>query len=57
MCSALFGALIGDHSLELKGLPVLTFLTVPALCVPAGDGNEAIGALIQNYIREIEELR
>uniref|UniRef100_A0A8D2J619 Kinesin family member 21B n=1 Tax=Varanus komodoensis TaxID=61221 RepID=A0A8D2J619_VARKO len=23
----------------------------------AGDGNEAIGALIQNYIREIEELR
>lgn len=57
MCSALFGALIGDHSVELKGLPVLTFLTVPAPCVPAGDGNEAIGALIQNYIREIEELR
>lgn len=23
----------------------------------SGDGNEAIGALIQNYIREIEELR
>uniref|UniRef100_A0A8D0HGX7 Kinesin family member 21B n=1 Tax=Sphenodon punctatus TaxID=8508 RepID=A0A8D0HGX7_SPHPU len=23
----------------------------------AGDGNEAIGALVQNYIREIEELR
>lgn len=23
----------------------------------AGDGNEAIGTLIQNYIREIEELR
>lgn len=22
-----------------------------------GDGNEAIGALIQNYIREIEDLR
>lgn len=28
------------------------------LCLPpSGDGNEAIGALIQNYIREIEELR
>ena len=57
MCTALFGALIGDHSLELKGLPVLTFLTVSGPYVPAGDGNEAIGALIQNYIREIEELR
>ncbi|XP_023586115.1 kinesin-like protein KIF21B [Trichechus manatus latirostris] len=27
------------------------------LLAKAGDGNEAIGALIQNYIREIEELR
>lgn len=25
--------------------------------IPLGDGNEAIGALIQSYIREIEELR
>lgn len=25
--------------------------------IPPGDGNEAIGALIQSYIREIEELR
>lgn len=24
---------------------------------PPGDGNEAIGGLIQSYIREIEELR
>lgn len=39
---------------------VLAFLTFCiALCrLPSpGDGNEAIGALIQNYIREIEELR
>lgn len=32
------------------------FLIAPVFSIP-GDGNEAIGALIQNYIREIEELR
>lgn len=30
---------------------------VPVCLLHPGDGNEAIGALIQNYIREIEELR
>ena len=29
---------------------------VPLCLLHPGDGNEAIGALIQNYIREIEEI-
>ncbi|KAF0877211.1 KI21B protein, partial [Crocuta crocuta] len=34
-----------------------SLLLSPCRLPPPGDGNEAIGALIQNYIREIEELR
>lgn len=41
-----------------KVLLLVVFLTTPPFWLPSpGDGNEAIGALIQNYIREIEELR
>lgn len=38
-------------------LAVVTCFPYYACLLRSGDGNEAIGALIQNYIREIEELR
>lgn len=44
-------------SLRAMASVLTVFFIVPVCLLHSGDGNEAIGALIQNYIREIEELR
>uniref|UniRef100_A0A452SQA0 Kinesin family member 21B n=1 Tax=Ursus americanus TaxID=9643 RepID=A0A452SQA0_URSAM len=59
MCGTLLEARVQDHQFRAAGpcrsLP--SVLPSPRRLPSPGDGNEAIGALIQNYIREIEELR
>lgn len=59
MCGTLLEARVQDHQFQAAGpcrsLP--SVLPSPRRLPSPGDGNEAIGALIQNYIREIEELR
>lgn len=56
--AGLVGAVAGQPGQQLgRGCAAAACASLHRCLCAAGDGNEAIGALIQNYIREIEELR